>query len=753
LLIMGIGTALIGVLPTYAVIGVLAPVLLTILRGSVERRGFMASWPQMGVPLGLLLSTLLVQVTSTATGPDFETWGWRVPFLVSLLLVGVGLYVRLRVLESPEFAAVRQREDVVKRPLAEVLRTQWREVLVSAFVRLSEQAPFYLFITFVLTYGTKQLELSRSSLLTATMIAATIGLVSVPLFGHLSDVIGRRRMYGIGIVCTGLFAFPYFALLNTRASGLVLLAIVLSLVFHDMQYGPQAALIAESFGTNVRYSGAGLGYQLASVIAGGPAPLIAAAILKTTGSSNGIAWYIVICAVIAMVALVLMPRRPRVDAADPHLILSRRRGYRGRPRPSSRAISHVDVPQARRAVVAPGGEYGSGRGEAKDPDRRVMPQDVDGLTARHVDHVHPRTGGERDTGPDRVEGDGRRVGHRDSEDLLARGDIPHGHVPGARGSQARTPRADGHAAHRVVAGQREPVDPSVRGMPHPHHRLRVTQYGVADPLPEAAMPGAGTAAVGTQCRELGERTGPRGVPGDVHGAEGVRRSERCVPPDDTEPGTVPPSASASGQGRTRRRLDRPHAYVRPDERHEKGPVDVDRGGLTHARRSGVDPDLRHADEQGVPDLEALVVLRREQFEGRNQHQVDGIGRAVQPAHLLPRLRVPDRETAGRVGHGQFLAPRRDVDGDHRSLVADAQQLGARFRLLRPADPEGPLGRRHSGRRHSGPRRHVGRRRRGAAVGALREPTENLHQPPCFRREPARRQLPRLPPGERLQPAR
>jgi MFS family permease len=345
LLIMGIGTALIGVLPTYAVIGVLAPVLLTILRvlqgiavggewggsvllsmewGSVERRGFMASWPQMGVPLGLLLSTLLVQVTSTATGPDFETWGWRVPFLVSLLLVGVGLYVRLRVLESPEFAAVRQREDVVKRPLTEVLRTQWREVLVSAFVRLSEQAPFYLFITFVLTYGTKQLELSRSSLLTDTMIAATVGLVSVPLFGHLSDVIGRRRMYGIGIVCTGLFAFPYFALLNTRAGGLVLLAIVLSLVFHDMQYGPQAALIAESFGTNVRYSGAGLGYQLASVIAGGPAPLIAAAILKTTGSSNGIAWYIVICAVIAMVALVLMPRRPRVDAASARAAVTRR---------------------------------------------------------------------------------------------------------------------------------------------------------------------------------------------------------------------------------------------------------------------------------------------------------------------------------------------------------------------------------------------------------------------------------------------
>jgi metabolite-proton symporter len=344
LLIMGICTALIGILPTYAAIGIAAPILLTVLRllqgvavggewggsvllamewGSVKRRGFMASWPQLGVPLGLLLSTAMVQLMSSTTGPAFETWGWRVPFLASVLLVGVGLYVRLRVLESPEFAAVKEKQTVVKRPVVEVLRTQWREVLVSAFVRLSEQAPFYLFITFVLTYGTQQLQLQRSSLLTDTLVAAAIGLVSVPLFGWLSDLIGRRLMYGIGIVCTALYAFPYFGLLNTRAAGLVLLAIVLSLIFHDMQYGPQAALIAESFGTNLRYSGAGLGYQLASVIAGGPAPLIAAAILKNTGSSTGISWYIIGCCVVAMGALLLMPRPadsapPSVEAARAH---------------------------------------------------------------------------------------------------------------------------------------------------------------------------------------------------------------------------------------------------------------------------------------------------------------------------------------------------------------------------------------------------------------------------------------------------
>ncbi|MCU1664166.1 MAG: ral substrate transporter [Pseudonocardia sp.] len=328
--IMGVGTALIGVLPGYASIGIAAPILLTVLRllqgiavggewggsvllsmewGSDRRRGLMASWPQLGVPIGLLLSTAMVQLMSVTTGPDFLTWGWRVPFLASLVLVGVGLYVRLRVLESPAFTAVKESQSVLRVHVLEAFRHQWREILTSAFVRMSEQAPFYLFVTFVLSYGTRQLGLSRTNLLTDTLIAAAIGLVSVPLFGHLSDLIGRRVMYGIGIVCTALYAFPYFGLLNTRQAGLVLLAIILSLLFHDMQYGPQAALIAESFGPNIRYSGAGIGYQLASVVAGGPAPLIAAAILERTGSSTGISLYIVGCCVVSFVALLFMPRR------------------------------------------------------------------------------------------------------------------------------------------------------------------------------------------------------------------------------------------------------------------------------------------------------------------------------------------------------------------------------------------------------------------------------------------------------------
>ncbi len=360
----------------------------------------MASWPQLGVPLGLLLSTAMVQVMSGQTGEEFLTWGWRVPFLVSLLLVAVGLYVRLKVLESPEFAAVKESKAVAHRPVADVIRRQWRDILTSAFVRMAEQAPFYLFITFVLTYGTKELELERTDLLTDTLIAAAIGLVSVPLFGYLSDVIGRKLMYGIGVVATGLFAFPYFGLLNTRASGLVLLAIVLSLIFHDMMYGPQAALIAETFGTNLRYSGAGLGYQLASVIAGGPAPLIAAAILENTGSSFWISVYIVGCAVVSLIALAAMRtgragRRARLPrTGEPAQAAGVARGQRldvggGQrlPADAPRAAPHVldHHPGDRAHVLALHRDHGLGQ---RLHDLRLLVVAEHALDDLHVDQRH-----------------------------------------------------------------------------------------------------------------------------------------------------------------------------------------------------------------------------------------------------------------------------------------------------------------------------------------------------------------------------
>jgi metabolite-proton symporter len=330
LLLMGIATALMSVLPGYGSIGVAAPVLLIVLRilqgigvggewggsvllsmewGSQDRRGFWASWPQIGVPVGLILSTGMIKLFGHVAGDSFGTWGWRVPFALSLVLVAIGLYVRLRVRESPAFGQVRQEQKVVRLPVLQVLRDQPREVISSAFVRMAEQAPFYLFVTFVLEYGTSHLGLSKDPLLNDTLIAAALALVLIPLFGYLSDRIGRRLVYGLGIIGVGAFAFPYYGLLNTKESGLILLAIVLSLVFHAIQYGPQAALIAESFGPEIRYSGAGVGYQLASVIAGGPAPLIAAAIVDSTDSSTWVSVYIIGCAVLAMAALLIMPRR------------------------------------------------------------------------------------------------------------------------------------------------------------------------------------------------------------------------------------------------------------------------------------------------------------------------------------------------------------------------------------------------------------------------------------------------------------
>ncbi|MGY1641404.1 MFS transporter [Geodermatophilus sp. SYSU D00703] len=361
--LMGVATALMGVLPGCDTIGVWAPILLTLLRivqgigvggewgGSVlmskewgfrRRHGFMASLPQLGVPIGLLLSTGAVKVMNAWVGPDaFDAWGWRVPFLASVVLIAIGLYVRLKVLETPHFARVREQQALVRQPVWEVIKTQPRAILCSALVRMAEQAPFYLFITFVLTYGTEELGLERGTLLNDTLVAAVVGFITVPLFGHLSDLYGRRLVYGIGVVAIGLYAFPYYGLLNTRNAGLVLLAIVLSLVLHDIMYGPQAALISETFGTGVRYSGAGLGYQLASIIAGGPAPLIAAAILAATGSSTWISVYIVGCAVVSMVGLLLLPP-PHASVQEDAESLARqlvhwvqavsgRRGGRGSP--------------------------------------------------------------------------------------------------------------------------------------------------------------------------------------------------------------------------------------------------------------------------------------------------------------------------------------------------------------------------------------------------------------------------------------
>jgi metabolite-proton symporter len=332
LLLMGIASTLIGVLPGYGTLGFWAPTLLVLLRlvqglgvggewggsvtlcmewGNPKRRGFIGAWPQVGVPIGLLLSTGAVSLMTHISGASFETWGWRVPFLMSILLVGVGLWVRLGVLESPLFAREVEEERVEKQPLVEVIKRNPREIILSALLRMSEQAPFYIFTAFVLAYGTETLGFSKNFLTNSVMIAAAVSLFSVPFFGHLSDRIGRKRVYMAGAAATLAFGIPYFLMLDSKVGALVVVAIVVSLIPHDMQYGPQAALIAESFTTRLRYSGAGLGYQLSSVIAGGPAPLLATWLLHTFDSSLPIGIYIALCGVVTLIATALLPEGGR----------------------------------------------------------------------------------------------------------------------------------------------------------------------------------------------------------------------------------------------------------------------------------------------------------------------------------------------------------------------------------------------------------------------------------------------------------
>ncbi len=329
LLCMGIATFLIAFVPTYESIGIWGAVILTVLRmiqgigvggewgGSVllamewsrthGQRGLVASWPQFGVPCGLFLANLAVLAFSQLSGDQFATWGWRIPFALSIVLVGVGLWIRLGILETPVFQHLQHSRRIEKAPIIEVFRKHSREIILSALVRVSEQAPFYIFTAYIFAYAVGTLQMSRALILTAVLAASCVSFVTIPLSGHISDRIGRRRMYMIGAASMGLFGFLYFGMVDTAIPSVVFVAIVLSLIPHDLQYGPQAALIAEAFTPRLRYSGASLGYQLASVIAGGPAPLIATALFATYQSGFAISIYIAACAVVSLVATAFMP--------------------------------------------------------------------------------------------------------------------------------------------------------------------------------------------------------------------------------------------------------------------------------------------------------------------------------------------------------------------------------------------------------------------------------------------------------------
>ena len=338
LLMMGISTTLVGVLPGADDIGKAAPLLLVLLRllqgiavggewsgsvllsmewGDQKRRGFMASLPQLGVAFGLILGTGFLYLVSAALSEEqFQSWGWRIPFLFSIVLVAIGLYIRLQILETPMFAKRLKENNVSKLPSFEVIKDHWRPILLSAFARMSEQAPFYVITAFTLTYLTATEGYTKTFALSAILSAAAVELIAVPVAGHLSDTIGRKKVYLTGSVVTGLYAFVLFAALGSGVAVIAFLGMLVALIPHALQYGPQAALIAESFPTSLRYAGAGIGYQLASVVAGGPAPLVATFLLKETGSVYSIAAACLGCSVITVIAVSLMADRSRSDITD-----------------------------------------------------------------------------------------------------------------------------------------------------------------------------------------------------------------------------------------------------------------------------------------------------------------------------------------------------------------------------------------------------------------------------------------------------
>jgi len=339
LLLMGLSTLAIGLLPTADRIGAAAPLLLTFLRilqgfgvggewggavllaleyGHRGRRGFFASWPQAGVPLGLLTSAGVVALfQNNLSKEEFLAWGWRVPFFLSGILVGVGLLIRVRILETPLFRSLQESQQVAQAPLVETIRGHWKEVILAAGSRISENSCFYLFSTYVLAYGSEVLGLETTSILRAVNWAAAIAFFTIPVWGILSDCWSRKGMYLLGSLLLIGFAVPYYLLLDTRRPGAVMLAVIVSLAGgHAMLYSVQASLIPELFGTRVRYTGASLGYQLAAPLAGGTAMLIAHGLVHLFPEQWWpLAAYIVTICILSLVCVHFLAATSRRDLA------------------------------------------------------------------------------------------------------------------------------------------------------------------------------------------------------------------------------------------------------------------------------------------------------------------------------------------------------------------------------------------------------------------------------------------------------
>lgn len=333
LLLMGITTALMGLLPTYATAGVFSPIMLVVLRfvqgaalggewagavllsvehGDPQRRGRNASWAQMGPSLGTLLATgSIALMTLLLSSDDFDAWGWRLPFFASVALVAFGLWIRVGIEETPLFKQIEQQQSKAQAPISEVFRGHWRSLLIGGGVRIGPDVLYSLSVAFSLSYLTTILGVSRTLALTALSIGGAVNAFAIPLFGGLSDRLGRRVVYGAGSALGLFWMFAFFPLLETKEPALIVLAIVVALTVHAMMYGPQAAFIAEQFPTRVRYAGASLAYTLAGIVGGGIAPLVSTALLRHYGTSIAVSSYAAIALSITCAILLIARERAR----------------------------------------------------------------------------------------------------------------------------------------------------------------------------------------------------------------------------------------------------------------------------------------------------------------------------------------------------------------------------------------------------------------------------------------------------------